>query len=215
MRLELLRRPFEIATTSGLAFSRLHGCGARFEARSEADTGEVAEKNMVDEFHDLSNSWFALRTRYRHEHLVRDQLSAKQIEVFLPTVTRWSRWKDRDKRIQWPLFEGYCFARFEPACRLRVLNCFGVIDIVSFNRVPAPIPNEEIQSIRRIIASGLEYDQHPFLREGEPARVVRGPLLGVVGRLVRKGARARLILSVELVHAAVSVEVDAADVSAA
>jgi transcription antitermination factor NusG len=45
--------------------------------------------------------------------------------------------------------------------------------------------------------------------------VVHGPLRGVVGRLVRKdAARARLVLSVDLIGQAVSVEVDAADVKA-
>jgi transcription antitermination factor NusG len=43
-------------------------------------------------------------------------------------------------------------------------------------------------------------------------KVVSGPLKGVVGRLVRKGAHARLVLSVDLIGQAVSVEVDAADV---
>jgi len=43
--------------------------------------------------------------------------------------------------------------------------------------------------------------------------VVHGPLIGVIGRLVRKDAqRARLILSVDLIGQGVSVEVDAADV---
>ena len=162
-----------------------------------------------------SHPWFAVRTRYRHEHLVRDQLTLKQLEIFLPTVTRWSRWKDRRKRIEWPLFAGYCFARFHPASRLVVLNCCGVVDIVAFGNVPAPIPDEEIDGIRRLVASGLQYDPHPFLREGEVATIVRGPLSGVVGRVVRKGTKARLILSVELVNAAVSVEIDASDVRAA
>ena len=40
------------------------------------------------------------------------------------------------------------------------------------------------------------------------------PLKGVFGRLVRKGAHARLILAVDLIGQAVSVEVDAADVRA-
>ena len=44
--------------------------------------------------------------------------------------------------------------------------------------------------------------------------VVHGPLKGVVGRLMRKDApKARLVLSVDLIGQAVSVEVDAADVS--
>ena len=42
--------------------------------------------------------------------------------------------------------------------------------------------------------------------------VVHGPLRGVIGRLVRKGSHARLVLSVDLIGQAVSVEVDAADV---
>ena len=42
--------------------------------------------------------------------------------------------------------------------------------------------------------------------------VVHGPLIGVVGKLERKGTHARLILSVALINQAVSVEVDAADV---
>ena len=162
-----------------------------------------------------SQCWYALRTRYRHEHLVRDQLFTKGIDPFLPTVTRWSRWRDRKKRIESPLFDGYCFARFDLSARLSVLNCVGVIEIVSLEKRPAAIPDDEIDGIRRLVTSGLQYDPHPFLQEGAPARVVRGPLSGVVGRLVRKGTNARLVLSVELVHAAVSVEVDAADVCAA
>jgi transcription antitermination factor NusG len=43
--------------------------------------------------------------------------------------------------------------------------------------------------------------------------VVHGPLRGVVGRLRRKDApKARLVLSVDLIGQAVSVEVDASDV---
>jgi hypothetical protein len=42
--------------------------------------------------------------------------------------------------------------------------------------------------------------------------VTHGPLRGVVGRLVRKGTHARLVLAVELIGQGVSVEVDAADV---
>ena len=56
-----------------------------------------------------------LWTRSRHEQVVREQLEQKHIEAFLPTVTRWSRWKDRKKKIDWPLFPGYCFARFNHA----------------------------------------------------------------------------------------------------
>ena len=159
--------------------------------------------------------WFAIWTRSRHEQVVGEQLEKRHIEVFLPTVTRWSRRKDRKKKIDWPLFPGYCFARFDPDNPLAILKCTGVVNIISFDGKPAPIPTIEIDSIRRLVGSELQYDPCPLLHEGQLVEVTHGPLKGVVGRLMRKdGARARLVLSVDLIGQAVSVEVDAADVRA-
>jgi transcription antitermination factor NusG len=160
----------------------------------------------------MSHEWFALWTRSRHEKLVRDQLQHKDVEVFLPTITKWSRWKDRKKQIEWPLFPGYCFARFDVANRLPILKCEGVVTIVGVDGMPPPIPPVEIDSIRQLIDSELAFDPCPLIKEGMMVEVKAGPLKGVVGRLVRKGSHARLVLSVDLIGQAVSVEVDAADV---
>jgi transcription antitermination factor NusG len=156
--------------------------------------------------------WYAIWTRSRHEQLVREQLERKGVEAFLPTIIRWSRWKDRKKKIDWPLFPGYCFARFDSAVRMPILKCTGVVNIVSFDGEPASIPDREIDGIRQLVESDLQYDPCPLIREGMKVEVVHGPLKGVAGRLVRKGAHARLVLSVDLIGQAVWVEVDAADV---
>ena len=161
----------------------------------------------------LNAQWYAIWTRSRHEQVVREQLVKKQIDAFLPTVTRWSRWKDRKKKIDWPLFPGYCFAKFDVEDVLPVLKCTGVVNIVSFEGKPAPIPEYELDSIRLLVGSELQYDPCPLVREGMMVEVVHGPLRGVVGRLIRKDpSRARLVLSVDLIGQAVSVDVDAADV---
>ena len=158
-------------------------------------------------------SWFAIWTRSRHEKIVRDQLSKKSdVDVFLPTIGKWSRWKDRKKKIDWPLFPGYCFARFDARDRLLVLKCAGVVGIVSVEGAPAAIDAREIEGIRRLVESDLAYDPCPFLLEGALVEVTHGPLKGVIGRLIRKSEKARLVLSVDLIGQAVSVEVDAADV---
>lgn len=158
------------------------------------------------------SAWYALWTRSRHERLVCHELTVRHVEAFLPTVLRWSVWKDRKKQIDWPLFPGYCFARFDEQALFLVLNCSGVATVVSFNGAPAPIPDCEIDGIRRLIASELRYDPCPLIREGTLVRVTRGPLEGVTGRLVRKGTHAHLVLSVHVVNSAVSVQVDASDV---
>jgi transcriptional antiterminator NusG len=159
-----------------------------------------------------TSEWFAVWTRSRHEKFVRDQLAERQVDVFLPTITKWSRWKDRKKKVDWPLFPGYCFAKFQLAERLAILKCDGVVTIVSTDGRPSPIPQYEIESLRQLIASELSFDPCPLIKEGMLVEVKGGPLKGVVGRLVRKGAHARLVLSVDLIGQAVSVEVDAADV---
>jgi transcription antitermination factor NusG len=156
--------------------------------------------------------WFAIWTRSRHEQVVRQQIELKHLDVFLPTVTRWSRWKDRKKKIDWPLFPGYCFARFKAEDALVVRKCTGVVNIVSCEGQLAPIPDHEIESIRLLLQSDLQFDPCPMIREGMLVEVVHGALKGVVGRLIRKGAHARLILAVDLISQSVSVEVDAADV---
>jgi transcription antitermination factor NusG len=143
-----------------------------------------------------------------------EQLRLRQFETFLPTITRWSRWKDRKKRILWPLFPGYCFARFEPATALAVRKCPGVVDIVTFDGRLAPVPPVQIDSVRRLVDTELLYDPCPLVKVGAPVRVVTGPLAGVIGTLVRKGPHTRLVISVEAVGQAVSVQVDACDVRA-
>jgi len=161
------------------------------------------------------SQWYAIWTRSRHEQVVRDQLQRKSIDAFLPTITRWSRWKDRKKKVDWPLFPGYCFARFDPTDSLAILKCTGVVNIVSFEGKPSPIPEIELDSIRVLVGSELQYDPCPMIHEGMLVSVIHGPLKGVVGRLVRKdAAKARLVLSVDLIGQAVSVEVDASDVKA-
>ncbi len=156
--------------------------------------------------------WYALRTRSRHEKLVRDQLANQGIEPLLPTVKRLSQWKDRKREVEFPLFSGYCFVRFAPNQKLPVLKTVGVVDIVGGSGRPEAIPDNEIESIKRLMTSVLPYDPHPYLQEGMTVEVIRGPLQGVQGILLRKEKRHRLILGVRLIQQAAAVEIDVSDV---
>lgn len=158
--------------------------------------------------------WYAVRTRSRHEKRVRDRLVQGALETFLPLYERWSQWKDRKQRVEFPLFPGYCFARFEPPDRIRVLNIPGVASLVGFDGRPEPVADDEIEAIRRLVASRYRYDPHPYLTEGTEVEVVRGPLAGLRGRLLRKDRSARLVLAVSLIRQAAVVEIHPADVVA-
>lgn len=161
---------------------------------------------------DGTPRWYAVRTRSRHEKLVRDRLAALDIEHLLPTVHRLSQWKDRKKEIEVALFSGYCFARFGWPDRLAVQTVSGVVEIIGGGQRPEPIPDEEIDALKSLMASELPYDAHPYLREGMMVEVRRGPLEGVRGILLRKAKRHRLVISIHLIQQAAAVEIDASEV---
>ena len=157
--------------------------------------------------------WYALRTKSRHEKLVRDQLDKQGIEPLLPTVKRLSQWKDRKKEVEVPLFSGYCFVRFSPETRLPVQKVSGVVEIVGSGNRPEPIADAEIEALKTLMTSVLPYDPHPYLHEGMQVEVVRGPLQGVQGILLRKEKRHRLVIGVRLIQQAAAVEIDVRDVA--
>jgi transcription antitermination factor NusG len=146
--------------------------------------------------------------------MVRDQLVHQGIEHFLPTVKRLNQWKDRKQEVEIPLFAGYCFVRFGSDQKLPVLKTVGVVEIVGSGQRPEPIPDEEIIAIQTLMTSVLPYDPHPYLQEGMLVEVVRGPLQGIQGILIRKDKRHRLVLGVRLIQQAAAVEIDTSDVVA-
>ena len=156
--------------------------------------------------------WYAVRTRSRHEKLVRDQLEKQGIEPLLPTVKRLSQWKDRRKEVEAPLFSGYCFVKFSQQDKLAVQKISGVVEVVGSGSRPGPIPEEEIAAIKTLMASVLPYDPHPYLHEGMMVEVVRGPLQGLQGILLRKEKRHRLVIGVRLIQQAAAVEIDVGDI---
>ncbi|MBU4277692.1 MAG: UpxY family transcription antiterminator [Proteobacteria bacterium] len=155
-------------------------------------------------------AWYALRTRSRHERVVRDQLLGLKMEAFLPELETWSRRTDRRKKIQVPMFPGYLFvlSDLHPSTRLAMLQARGVVNIVSFNGVPAPADPEQINSLKILMRSELPLHPQDSLAAGDLVRITHGPLEDVVGRLVRRSSPRRLVVSVEIIQRAVCVELD-------
>ena len=88
----------------------------------------------------------------------------------------------------------------------------GVVRMVSFNGRPAAIPDEEIESLRRVLSGGLDFETVPYLTMGEKVEVIRGPFKGIRGRLLERRGQCRLVVGIEQIKQAVSVEVFGGDV---
>ena len=164
-------------------------------------------------------AWHALWTRSHCERLVRDQLAANGLDVFLPTIERWSRRGGLRHLICVPMFPGYLFLHgaMDKTSYITVVKTRGLVQVLGerWDRL-ATIPDGEIEAIRRIVDAGVPVLAYGYLREGQRVRITRGPMTDVEGILVRtKPNRGLLVVSVDLVRRSVAVQVDCTAVTPA
>lgn len=152
--------------------------------------------------------WFAVRVRSNHERVAAAHLRERGYEEFSPSWKTERRWSDRTKEMDQFLFPGYVFCRLNPSYRLPVLTAPGVVDLVGFGKIPAPIPDQEIENVRQMVQSGLLVMPWPFLELGHRVLIERGPLAGVEGILAEMKGKCRLVVSVQLLQRSVSAEID-------
>lgn len=152
--------------------------------------------------------WYAVYTNARHEKAVADQLKSKSIEVFLPTITVVSLWKDRRMKLHKPAFPSYVFTKICLGERGRVISVPGVVRILSFNGVPTRLDEAEIENIRLCHRRGALMESRPLFGVGERVRVKAGVLEGLEGFVSRCKDERRLIVPLSHLNQSLAVQVD-------
>ena len=155
--------------------------------------------------------WYAIYTTARHEKVVARQLGERSIETFLPLYRSLHRWKDRRKLIESALFPSYVFVRIAIEDRLRVLEVPGVVNIVGSKGHFPPLPEQEITALRNGLENQVYAEPHPYLKVGRKVRVVRGPMTGAEGILIRKKDKYRVVISLDVLMRSVALEIDGGD----
>ncbi len=175
------------------------------------DDSETGPANGVSQ-RQYECPWFAAYTCAQHERRVEQQFVERGIESFLPVYESVRRWKDRRMRLRLPVFPGYVFVRIALPDRWKVLQTPSVVRIVSFNGQPYPMPERDIEFLRSGAANALRIEPHPYLAVGSRVRVVRGPLEGAEGILVRRKNLYRVVLSLDFISRSAAVEIEFKDV---
>ena len=156
--------------------------------------------------------WFALQVRTDRAFKVRDALRDAGIDEFLATYEETTRWSDRTKTSIRQLFPGYVFARVGVGREPAVLALPGVLQLLPTNLHPIAIPDDEIAALRAVIASKLPAVRCPYVA-GNRVTIESGPLAGVSGVVVKTRDETRIVVGVEMLGRAVSVEIEAADLT--
>lgn len=155
---------------------------------------------------DIKGTWWVAHTRSRNEKALAWQMQRKDIGYFLPMHWKVSQSRGRKTRSLLPLFTGYIFFCGSEEQRIEVLRTNRVanlIEVLDQQRLIA-----DLMPIERALSQGAMIQPHEFLGTGQRCRVIAGPLMGIEGVVVQMAHKTRLVLQVEMLGRATSIEVD-------
>ncbi len=161
----------------------------------------------------LDGAWIAVYVKTGWEQSVAKQLSAFGYERYLPVRLSPNRLA-RGQHKEVPLFPGYVFCRYQAMPTFRIMRAYGVLQLVGHTGLPIPIPDTEIESIQRVLDSGLYSEPWKFLTAGQRVRVEGGPLRGVEGTLIsiKSGSGSRLIVGINMLERFVAVDIAGSEI---
>lgn len=151
--------------------------------------------------HLAENRWFAIYTRSHYEKKVVDSLQEAGIEAWVPLLKTLRQWSDRKKWVEVPLFNSYIFVRIKIRDLRKSLQAEGAVYVVSFSGRPTPIPDEQIEWLKLLLASSekfeVSFDEFTF---GEPVIVEKGVLRGMKGKFINYKGKNRVLVQIEAIN---------------
>lgn len=156
-----------------------------------------------------SRTWYVLHVKPRTEKRVDERLAIMRVFHYLPLVRKETRVQRRKVVRHLPVFPGYVFTRLFPEERGEILGTRQIV-----RTIPVMDPRRMIHQLRQIEhASRLPTDLRlvESFAAGECVKVVSGPLRGLEGQVVRKGAHTSLVLAVDILGRAIEASVAPGD----
>jgi transcription antitermination factor NusG len=161
---------------------------------------------MNDSGSIMGNEWYALRVRARAEFTVARSLERRGFECFAPGWE--TRSNVRRKVVMTAAFPGYIFIRFSLKDLFRVLNIPGVQQVMGYGS-PTSVDEETISALKTAFAGRIPVMPSAYIQHGDAVEVVRGPMRGATGILVRTKDEFRLVIQIHILQRSVYTEVDA------
>ena len=158
--------------------------------------------------------WYVLHTKSRFENVVYDGLIKKSMEVFLPKIQVRSKRRDRRVMIKAPLFPGYLFVKTDlnPYEHIEIVKTTGAVRLIGNKEGPVPVPEENITSLKIMVACTNEISTGRQFKKGDKVIVVGGPFAGVTGVFARYRGKSRVIVTIEALGQFAGVDVEENDI---
>jgi transcriptional antiterminator RfaH len=155
---------------------------------------------------DFTGIWWVAHTKSRNEKALAQDLIGKDINYFLPMGWKVHRRKGRTIRSLLPLFSGYLFFCGQENERIELLRTNRVANLIEVKDQEKLVV--ELLQIERALRAGAPLAPHKYLKAGQYCRVIAGPLAELQGVVVQTKTVTRLVLQVDMLGQATSVEID-------
>jgi transcriptional antiterminator NusG len=160
----------------------------------------------VDSLRDFTGEWWVAHTKSRNEKALAHDLIRRQISYFLPMTWKVRRKSRRTIRSLLPLFGGYLFFCGGENDRTEVLRTDRVANILKVKDQEKLV--DELLQIQQALKIGAPLVPHKYVKAGQKCKVIAGPLLGLEGVVATTRGATRLVLQVDMLGQAASVEID-------
>jgi transcriptional antiterminator RfaH len=142
--------------------------------------------------------WYAAYTKSRAEKKVLAELQRQGIDAYLPLQKKLRQWSDRRKWVEEPLIRCYIFVNIDMNDYYKVLNTRGVVNYITFEGKAVPIPDNQIEVLRKIVATEADVEvSADNFTPGDKVRVVSGPMHGLEGELVNFRGNRRVMVRID------------------
>jgi len=155
---------------------------------------------------DFVGIWWVIHTKSRNEKALAQDLVGKDICYFLPMTWKIRRTRGRKMRSLLPLFSGYMFFCGNEKQRLEILRTNRAANLIEVKNQQKLL--EELSKIEQAIRAGANLTPHKYIKAGQLCRVISGPLADLQGIVVQTKTAARLVLQIDMLGQAASVEID-------
>jgi transcription antitermination factor NusG len=155
---------------------------------------------------DDPSRWWVLHTRPRAEKNMARQLLGRGLHFFLPLYQRQWRNKGRLFKSHNPLFPGYIFLRGDETGRVQALETNLVASCIPVSDQPRL--HADLARVYRLMQSDASMIPEEHLFPGAPIEITSGPLAGLTGTVIRRGAQLRVFVEVQILQRGVSVEIE-------
>ncbi len=160
----------------------------------------------VESIRDFTGQWWVAHTKSRNEKALAHDLISKGVSYFLPMTWKVRRKSRRTIKSLLPLFSGYLFFCGDENQRTELLRTDRVANLLEV-KDQEKLLNELVQ-IERVLQTGVPLVPHKYIKIGQKCRVMAGPLMGLQGIVVTTKGASRLVLQVDMLGQAASVEID-------